>query len=64
MVASCDYTNFVKIGYLLEVVKYFKRSTCVYNFVHGRCSSVFNADFRLNGVVQSSILILLIMLLE
>ena len=64
MVASCGYTNFVKIGYLLEVVKYFKGSTCVYNFVHGRCSSVFNADFRLNGVVQSSVLILLIMLLE
>ena len=45
------YTNFVEVGYLLEVVKYFKDSTFVYNFVHGRSSSVFNFDFRLNVVV-------------
>ena len=39
LVAICGYTNFLELGYLVEVVKYFKRSTFVYNFFHGRCSS-------------------------
>ena len=43
----------MEVGYLVEVVKYFKDRACVYNFVHGRCSSVFNIDFRQNVVVQS-----------
>ena len=46
---------------MVEVVKYFKGSTCVYNFVRKSCSSMFNFDFRLNVLVQcwlSSMLIL------
>ena len=58
LVAICGYANFLELGYLVEVVKCFKGSTFVYNFAHGRCSSVFNVDICLNVVVQSSMLIL------
>ena len=58
VVAICGYTNFVEVEYLVEVVKHFKGSTFVNNFVHGRCSSVFNVDFCLNVVIHSSMLIL------